>query len=292
MKKILYLPVIITTMAKAQDKELLRTRYTYIPSGTADKSVDIKSFDLAAGFPVLSDSSSSLIIAPTFRSAWLNGFPDNYSQNLIGGRLNLVYSTRWDEKHRLDLLLTGLAFADNQSFGFNDLRYSLGFRYKTRVNEHFSYAFGLNYTRQYSGGLLFPFLEMDYRFSPKLRLFGPFPANTRVEYTLSHQTYLGVGINTDVYNYNTLREGSRYVINQSIMNSLVYLKQKLFGNFYGFTNVGFAIQNKTEIYDQQALDAYDKPFTFPLGLGGRPQAASSFNRHSLNFQAGLSCNLP
>lgn len=139
------------------------------------------------------------------------------------------------------------------------------FMYEKVYNTDLSLSFGAMYNQEFFGPYVVPIININWQVSENWHIKGLFPVTLKLHYLASENLIIGFnhfGLVTSYYLGNPQYEGD-YIERQSIDFSL-FVRQKLFGNFYWEGNVGRTFGRG---YKQYAGD--DKvDFSLPLiGFG-------------------------
>ncbi|GAA0534409.1 DUF6268 family outer membrane beta-barrel protein [Chitinophaga japonensis] len=274
----------------AQDKELLHISWQYAPFRYQDTAMHTQSLQLRAGFPLYHKGRHLLAGTVSYRNIYFHGLGKELDMPLHGVGLGLAWLYRVDEKHSLSMFSQTGVFSDMKDLSGEDMRIGLGFRYSARHSERLRYGFGLAYARQFFGNQVVPFLEIDYRFTERLRLYGQIPVRPRLEYTLSSRAKMGAGLQMDVSSYrlSASADASGWIkTTQWAMQG--YYQHRLSGRWQVQGSAGLIFRQQFERY---ADDSPHNWTLFSIPLGDRPAAVQSVQQRGLLLQISLLYSLP
>lgn len=251
MKTLILLFSCFATIAGAQsDREMVHMKYSIAPIKDVGSHNALHEFDFNSKFPMVVKDHAMLAGGVGYETLWTNQNPLFGNRNIQGVSAQLLFNRSLKNENTLLTFVTGGVYSDFKDLSGEDIRYTIGVRYKTRLHEKFSLSYGLAFSKQFFGLMLAPFLDFDWKVNNRLRLSGPVPLNTRLRYNFSEKAELSFFLKP---------ENATYRLSEEIYNSQ-YFQKKQWNLGLGFdyqltrhwlftVRSGYSLKRKLEIYD-------------------------------------------
>lgn len=264
---LLLIPVI--AYGQSSDKEIFHIRYGIAPlSSGAEKDI-LQSVDVNVKFPVLVKDKTLLAGGLGYETMWTNQF------SLFEGRSVQGLSSQWLLNHNLRnhrAILVGASvgvYSDFEDLSGEDVRYALGIRYKTKLDDKFTISYGLGISKQFFGVMVAPFIDFDWKVTERIRLSGPIPLHTRLRYMVSSRSELTLFLKPDNVTFRLSREhyDSQY-FQKKQWNAGVGIDYQITQHWLLAFKGGYSLRRKFEIFDASESGVLSI-FTFDLRGGKR-----------------------
>ncbi|MBS1507238.1 MAG: hypothetical protein JSS79_11385 [Bacteroidetes bacterium] len=252
MKKVLLLFLVTCNgLANAQqEKQLFDFHYNLSPLSFQGQKDLMQTVEMNFRYPFLITSKTIVAGGIGYETLFTNQYP------LFGGDRVSGLSTQWflnrklNNRNSLLLIGSGGIYSDFKDISMEDVRYSIGFRYKTSYHERFTTSYGLGLSRQFFGLMVVPFIDFDWKLSERLRISGPVPLNTRMRYIVNKRMQVSIFLRPDnsTCRLSATRNESRYFQKKQWNSGLG--ADYIFGKHWLMSaKLAYPLRRKLEIYD-------------------------------------------
>ncbi len=232
------------------EKELFNFRYNLAPINVNGNKDVVQLVDVNVRFPVMMKDRTTIGGGIGFETLFTGKYPLFGSDHVAGISTQWFLNRNFVPGKSLLMVASAGIYSDFKDVSGEDLRYSLGFRYKTRSSDTFMMSYGLGVSGQFFGVLIAPFVDFDWKINEKLKLSGPVPLNTRLRYTINSKAEIVVFLKPDNSTFRLSHESyqSQYFQKKQWNAGLgfEYLATK---HWLVSIKGGYSLRRKFEIYD-------------------------------------------
>lgn len=232
------------------EQELFRLKYSASPSTQSGSKDILQGMGLNIKFPLQASDRSKLVAGLTFESAWSTQYSKFLGDGVQGLSMQLFLNQNLNNNKGFIAFSSVGIYSDFEDISQEDIRYSIGFLYKTKYYTRSKFSYGLVLNKQFFGVLVQPFLDFEFKINEKLKLAGPMPLNTRLLYSVNPKIRLMLFLKPDNGSYRLSKSNneSRYlqIINWSTGLGLDYqFTRHWFFNIRG----GYSLNRNLKVYD-------------------------------------------
>lgn len=166
----------------------------------------------------------------------------------------------FSEGRRIQVMVVPRLMSDFKNLDGNSFMFGGLAAYLKKYHDDLSVGFGAMYNTELFGPYLVPFLDLNWKFAEKWRVWGLFPITLRVEYSVTDHMIAGFnhfGLIT-TYALGDEAYAGDYIERQSIDLSL-FVRQRLVGNFFVEGMAGRAVGRKYHQYDGEQTVKFGIP---------------------------------
>jgi hypothetical protein len=270
MKVIFKFLLLLPLAAQAQyEKEIFHFRYGVAPLTAGNNHKDaVQTVDLAVRFPLRVNEKNVIAAGIGYETVFTEPH-EQFGASVHGLSVQGMFQCSLDERRALMLVGTAGIYSDFKDISGEDLRYTVGMRYKTKVRDNFMLAYGLAVSRQFFGVMVAPFIDFDWSISDRVKVSGPFPLNTRLRYRVSSNTefLLFLKPENSTYRLSARENDSRY-LQRKQWNAGLGFDHMLTKHWQLSARGGYSVRRTFEIYNNSETGVLSI-LTFDLRGGKR-----------------------
>ncbi|MCO6176424.1 DUF6268 family outer membrane beta-barrel protein [Flavobacterium sp. NRK F10] len=269
---------------RSQTKEfpLAGISYQYDKLKYEDIDGYVTSWDAFINYPIKKVNKSVFLGKMQLIARSFVDLEDSYNQKVYGLENNFFWNTTLANQDKWTVWGQAGLFSDFVDISEKDIRYSIGFHYLDYWHDRLKTGYGIGYSRQFYGHQINPFLSIDYRINPKLKLTGMLPVRPKLTYQITENW----SCSNEFYgNVDTFRLSETEYENSFIrINNWYYLSkiEYLLKKHHLFTiGVGFDFVHNLKFYNDSNAGTITL-FTFDLNEAVKP--VSELKTRGFKFQ--------
>lgn len=240
----------ISPLFAQEDQELFRARYEVSPVSASRKKDLLNLFEASIKIPLLVNEKYQVAAGIRYESL------STTSDSLLGTHVvqgtsaQILFNRNFKGERTIQIFASGGIFSDFKDITTEDFRFSLGFRYKAKLHEHFTLSYGLIYSKQFFGNLIAPFVDFNWKISKRLVLSGPFPISPKLKYTLTPKAKISFFLKPDntTFRLSEIESNSQY-FQKKQWNAGLGLDYKLSKHWMVSVKAGGSLRRQFEIYE-------------------------------------------
>ena len=245
-----------------------------------------KTFSAFINIPVLHSEKRVVGVRVQYQDQSINGFGNLIDQHLKYVDANIYWRRKISSNKWLHFFGQAGIYSDFKDISSKDYRFMLGGIYTVKYSDRLTTGWGINYSRQFFGNQINPFVAVNYAISDKWKLSGLLPINPILTYKINDRFSWTNEINAKVESYRmSASEYNNGFVQLKGWRGISQLKYVVGKHHQLSAGMGYNFRQNVSYYNDAPANDW-KIFTF--NLSNHNKSVQTTQVKGISFNVGYS----